>query len=285
MVSPLPFLPIHSFPRSPSHLFTQHSLLLLAYLLPCPLAYLSLQHRGTATTCILPSPAFVHTRVEPAAADLFKPSLFQTRRLQTYNLQTYNLQTSSRAMEEDRPAITNNFLPGVDVAAPSEVATFGGGCFWGVEKLFRQELGSKLKSTSVGYMGGQLEQPTYSEVCQRDTGHAEVVQVEFFTSMVTYEELLHLFFRLHDPTTLNRQDNDLGPHYRSVIFASSPKQKGEALAAVAELQPQFSRPIVTQVVEGLRFWRAEDYHQLHLEKNPGGYCSHRLKTTDERQKL
>ncbi len=145
-------------------------------------------------------------------------------------------------------------------------ATFGAGCFWGVEARFSEIPG--VIDTAVGYEGGTLEHPTYKEVCTDRTGHAEVVQVTFDPSRVSYESLLDAFFALHDPTQLNRQGPDWGSQYRSVIFANSPEQAAEAQAKIAELSASgsFRKPIVTQVVEGQTFWKAEEYHQKYLEK-------------------
>ncbi len=147
-----------------------------------------------------------------------------------------------------------------------EKATFGAGCFWGVEARFSEIPG--VLDTAVGYEGGALEHPTYKEVCTDRTGHAEVVQVTFDPSRVSYETLLDAFFSLHDPTQLNRQGPDWGSQYRSVVFANSPEQANEARAKIAELSASgsFRKPIVTQVMEGQTFWKAEEYHQKYLEK-------------------
>jgi peptide-methionine (S)-S-oxide reductase len=147
-----------------------------------------------------------------------------------------------------------------------EKATFGAGCFWGVEARFSEIPG--VLETAVGYEGGTLEHPTYKEVCTDRTGHAEVVQVTFDPSRVSYEALLDAFFALHDPTQLNRQGPDWGTQYRSVIFTQSEEQTSTAKAKIAELSASgsFRRPIVTRVVEGETFWKAEEYHQKYLEK-------------------
>lgn len=152
-------------------------------------------------------------------------------------------------------------------------ATFGAGCFWGVEAAFRKQPG--VTETAVGYMGGTVENPTYKMVCSDQTGHAEVVDVEFDPSQVSYEELLALFFTIHDPTTKNRQGPDWGSQYRSVIFTYSPEQEAAATQFVAELgnKRQFPRPIVTQIVPAPTFYRAEEYHQRYFEKNGGGHCA------------
>lgn len=153
-----------------------------------------------------------------------------------------------------------------------EKATFGAGCFWGVEAAFRQVKG--VTSTAVGYMGGTLEDPTYHDVCTDRTGHAEVVQVEFDPAQVSYSDLLQVFWDNHDPTTLNRQGPDVGTQYRSVIFYHTPEQKIAAEASKQELAKsgRFRRPIVTEIVPAPIFWRAEDYHQQYLEKRGLAHC-------------
>jgi peptide-methionine (S)-S-oxide reductase len=147
-----------------------------------------------------------------------------------------------------------------------EKATFGAGCFWGVEARFGEIPG--VLDTAVGYEGGELEHPTYKEVCTDRTGHAEVVQVTFDPSRVSYETLLDAFFSLHDPTQLNRQGPDWGTQYRSVVFAESEEQAAAAKAKIAELSAtgSFRKPIVTQVAPATTFWKAEEYHQKYLEK-------------------
>jgi peptide-methionine (S)-S-oxide reductase len=171
---------------------------------------------------------------------------------------------------------------GQNVAAPGpnfrkestkmEQATFGAGCFWGVEAAFRQIQG--VTSTAVGYSGGSVDNPTYQDVCTDGTGHAEVVQVEFDPTRVSYEQLLDVFWTNHDPTTPNRQGPDVGSQYRSVIFYHTPEQKAAALASKEKLERtgRFKRPIVTEVVPAATFWRAEDYHQQYLEKRGLSTC-------------
>jgi peptide-methionine (S)-S-oxide reductase len=153
-----------------------------------------------------------------------------------------------------------------------ETATFGAGCFWGVEVRFQQEPG--VTETAVGYEGGKLDNPTYKDVCTDRTGHAEVVEVKFDPAKVSYQRLLDLFFELHDPTQLNRQGPDWGAQYRSVIFFHSPEQEAAAKATIARLNEQkaFKKPIVTQVVPAENFWRAEEYHQKYLEKRGAVSC-------------
>ena len=147
-----------------------------------------------------------------------------------------------------------------------EKATFGAGCFWGVEARFGEMMG--VLDTTVGYEGGSLEHPTYKEVCTDKTGHAEVVQVKFDNSRVSFDDLLDTFFSLHDPTQLNRQGPDWGSQYRSVIFAQSDEQHAAARARIAEMNASgtFRLPVVTQVVSATNFWKAEEYHQKYLEK-------------------
>jgi peptide-methionine (S)-S-oxide reductase len=147
-----------------------------------------------------------------------------------------------------------------------EKATFGAGCFWGVEAAFRLVKG--VKKTAVGYAGGTTRNPTYEEVCTDTTGHAEVVQVEYDPQEVTYERLLDVFWAEHDPTQLNRQGPDVGRQYRSVVFFHSPEQEKVARASKERLATsgRFKRPIVTEILPAPEFWRAEDYHQQYLEK-------------------
>jgi peptide-methionine (S)-S-oxide reductase len=142
-----------------------------------------------------------------------------------------------------------------------EKATFGAGCFWGVEAEFRELKGAT--STAVGYAGGHTVNPTYKDVCTDTTGHAEVVQVEFDPAQVRYEELLRMFWENHDPTQLNRQGPDVGTQYRSVIYFHSPEQEAAARKSKEELanSGKFRRPIVTEIVPAPEFYRAEEYHQ------------------------
>lgn len=153
-----------------------------------------------------------------------------------------------------------------------ELATFGAGCFWGIEAGFRQVEG--VVDAAAGYMGGTLENPTYHDVCSDRTGHAEVVQVTFDPPRVSYEKLLDVFWQLHDPTQLNRQGPDYGRQYRSAIFFHSPEQEAAARASKAKLQASnlLPRPIVTEITPTATFWRAEEYHQRYLEKNGLPIC-------------
>lgn len=147
-----------------------------------------------------------------------------------------------------------------------EKATFGAGCFWGVEARLSELTG--VLNTATGYEGGRTENPTYKEVCTDRTGHAEVVEVTFNPARISYDSLLDAFFNLHDPTEVNRQGPDLGTQYRSVIFAHSAAQRAEAEEKVAELNASgvFRRPVATAVEPAQTFWRAEEYHQRYLEK-------------------
>lgn len=146
------------------------------------------------------------------------------------------------------------------------LATFGAGCFWGVEEAFRQLDG--VIDTAVGYEGGSVENPSYKQVCTDLTGHAEVVQVEYDPARVSYEQLLDLFWANHDPTQLNRQGPDIGTQYRSVIFYHTPEQQAVAEASKRQVEAsgRFRRPIVTQIVPAETFYRAEEYHQQYLAK-------------------
>ena len=154
-----------------------------------------------------------------------------------------------------------------------EVATFGGGCFWCVEAIFERVAG--VLSVTSGYSGGHVENPDYKQVCTGLTGHAEVVQIHFDPEVVSYYELLEIFFRTHDPTTLNRQGADVGTQYRSVLFYHSEAQKNQAEEIIAELESAgiYKDPIVTKVEPFERFYKAEGYHQEYFENNPNqGYC-------------
>ena len=153
-----------------------------------------------------------------------------------------------------------------------EKATFGAGCFWGVEATFRSIPG--VVSTRVGYCGGKTDNPTYKDVCTDTTGHAEVVEITFDPAQLPYEQLLETFWKLHDPTTLNRQGPDVGSQYRSVIFFHSPAQEAAARAAKERLDKsgKFRNPVVTQIVLAAPFYKAEDYHQRYLEKRGLASC-------------
>ena len=154
-----------------------------------------------------------------------------------------------------------------------EKATFGAGCFWGVEAAFAAIPG--VTATAVGYEGGSLERPSYKDVCTDSTGHAEVVEVDFDPEKVSFEKLLDAFFTLHDPTTLNRQGPDWGSQYRSAIFFHSPEQEQQAMAKIEQLTSAGTfkpKRIVTKVEAAQTFWRAEEYHQRYLEKRGMASC-------------
>lgn len=145
-----------------------------------------------------------------------------------------------------------------------EKATFAAGCFWGVEEAFRK--GRGVLNTIVGYMGGVMKNPSYEEVCTDATGHTEVVQLEFDPRKITYEDLLTVFWNIHDPTTLNRQGPDIGTQYRSAIFYYNEKQKAAAEKSKMQEQKKYKKYIVTEIVPAKEFYRAEEYHQRYLEK-------------------
>ena len=141
---------------------------------------------------------------------------------------------------------------------------FGAGCFWGVEAAFREMPG--VLEVASGYSGGERSQPSYADVCSGDTGHAEVVEIDFDPQRVSYEELLEKFWDLHDPTTPNRQGPDVGTQYRSAIFVHSPEQEAAAIASRERAQARHRQPIVTEVTAASDFWRAEEYHQRYFER-------------------
>jgi peptide-methionine (S)-S-oxide reductase len=156
----------------------------------------------------------------------------------------------------------------------SEQAIFGAGCFWCTEAVFQSLKG--VDKVVSGYMGGTTENPTYMDICNGDTGHVEVIKVDFDPDIISYEELLLVFFKTHNPTTLNRQGNDVGSQYRSVIFYYTPEQKQKALDMIDKLTKElvFDRPIVTDVEPVMEFYRAEDYHQNYFNDNPSKpYCA------------
>jgi peptide methionine sulfoxide reductase msrA/msrB len=173
-----------------------------------------------------------------------------------------------------------HLFPGSAKAATSkthETALLAGGCFWGMENILRSIPG--VLDTEVGYTGGELSSPSYDDVTSGRTGHAESVRVTFNPRVLSYEALLGYFFRMHDPTTLNRQENDVGTQYRSAIFYLSEEQKrvAEAVKASVDKSGKWKRPIVTQIAAAGKFWRAEDYHQDYLVTNPNGYSCHVLR--------
>ncbi len=187
---------------------------------------------------------------------------------------------TEKLKEEGYEKYTSFFKTSLDkkaLPANKSVATFAGGCFWGVEELVRKLPG--VLETTVGYTGGGMASPNYEHVKKGNTGHAEAVQVVFDPQKISYEDLLKYFFRLHDPTTPNRQGNDTGSQYRSAIFYHDENQKRVATQVKEELQKsgKWKGKIVTEIVPVKEFYKAEDYHQKYLQKNPGGYTCHYLR--------
>jgi peptide-methionine (S)-S-oxide reductase len=154
----------------------------------------------------------------------------------------------------------------------TEVAILGGGCFWCLEAVYLEARG--VTRVESGYMGGTTAGPTYEQVCAGTTGHAEVVRLEFDPGVISYRDILEIFFTIHDPTTLNRQGNDVGTQYRSVIFTTSPEQEATARKVMAEMAAVWDAPIVTQVLPAETWYKAEDYHQNYFAQHPlQGYCA------------
>ena len=155
-----------------------------------------------------------------------------------------------------------------------EIAILAGGCFWGMEDLMRKLPG--VQKTRVGYTGGYLKNPTYKDVCTKTTGHAEAIEILFDPSIVSYRRLLESFFQIHDPTTIDRQGNDIGDSYRSHIFTTSSEQREKAFEMISDIESSKKWPgkIVTKVTPAGEFWEAESYHQDYLIKNPNGYTCH-----------
>jgi len=153
-----------------------------------------------------------------------------------------------------------------------KTASFAAGCFWGVEANFREIPG--VNDAAVGYMGGNTENPDYKQICRGDTGHAEAVQLRFDDEQLSYETLLDAFFGMHNPSTLDRQGPDFGTQYRSAVFYHDVGQKDAAAMKIVEVNAsgKWRDPVVTQLGEAGKFWRAEEYHQRYLEKNGGGFC-------------
>lgn len=170
------------------------------------------------------------------------------------------------------PANSQQPAPAPAIPAGAETATLGAGCFWCIEAAYKQ-LDGVISATS-GYMGGHVKNPTYEQVCAKDTGHAEVVQLVFDPKKISYAKILDWFWQLHDPTTLNRQGNDTGPQYRSAIFHHSDAQKSAAEASKKAAQANFPSPIVTEITKASDFWPAENYHQDYYfqNKSRNPYC-------------
>jgi len=174
------------------------------------------------------------------------------------------------ALFSSRAAGSTN-APIMNPTNSTELATLGGGCFWCTEALFQMLPG--VKSITSGYAGGHTKNPTYQQVCTGETGHAEVIQIEFDPRIVSYEKILETFWEAHDPTTLNQQGADVGTQYRSIILYHNPAQKAAAETSKAAAQKNFSRPIVTEIVPLTTFYKGEDYHQNYYRSNPNqGYC-------------
>jgi peptide-methionine (S)-S-oxide reductase len=158
------------------------------------------------------------------------------------------------------------------VSNQTEIATLGGGCFWCLEAVYQELKG--VVAVESGYTGGQVHTPSYAQVCTGTTGHAEVVQVSFDPDVVSYREILEIFFTIHDPTTLNRQGNDAGTQYRSVIYFHSPEQRETARHVIAEMANVWDAPIVTELSPAETYYKAEEYHQNYYRQNPlQGYCA------------
>jgi peptide-methionine (S)-S-oxide reductase len=158
-------------------------------------------------------------------------------------------------------------------AMSHETITLGGGCFWCLEAVYEQVDG--VVAVESGYSNGHVQAPTYEQVCAGDTGHVEVVRVQFDPARISLREVLEIFFVIHDPTTLNRQGNDVGPQYRSGIYWHSPQQETEARAVLAEVNAQVGGRAVTEIAPEANYSRAEAYHQHYFARNPGqGYCAH-----------
>jgi peptide methionine sulfoxide reductase msrA/msrB len=181
-------------------------------------------------------------------------------------------------MESNSVSVASGSGTNATTAAPKrELATLAGGCFWGMEEILRKIPG--VLETKVGYTGGSVPNPTYKLVCTGITGHAEGIQIAFDPAKISYEQLLGYFFRMHDPTTLNRQHNDIGTQYRSAIFYHSDEQRhtAERVKERVNASGKFKKPVVTEITKATEWWPAEDYHQKYLVKNPGGYNCHVLR--------
>jgi peptide-methionine (S)-S-oxide reductase len=154
----------------------------------------------------------------------------------------------------------------------TEIATLGGGCFWCLEAVYQELKG--ISQVESGYTGGQVPNPTYAQVCEGKTGHAEVVRLTYDPAVITYREILEVFFTIHDPTTVNRQGNDVGPQYRSVIYYHTPEQEETAKQVIAEMANVWDAPIVTELAPAGVYYKAESYHQNYYRDNPlQGYCA------------
>ncbi|KAK0631385.1 peptide methionine sulfoxide reductase MsrA [Immersiella caudata] len=183
-----------------------------------------------------------------------------------------------------RPFTQTAMATPVTIPEGAEKATVAAGCFWGVEHLYRKHFGKGLYDARVGYIGGDQSNPSYRAVCSGGTGHAEATQIIYDPTKITYRQLLEFFYRMHDPTTLNSQGPDRGTQYRSGIFFHTPEQEKIAREVTAKANEQwYNGKIVTEILPAKQWWDAEEYHQLYLDRNPGGYeCpSHFLRTFPE----
>lgn len=167
----------------------------------------------------------------------------------------------------------------------AKLATFAAGCFWGTEAAYQKFKDYGIVKTKVGYTGGETTDPSYEAVCSKKTGHAEAVQIIYNPSIISYQQLLKIFWLIHDPTQLNRQGNDLGNQYRSAIFYHDDQQKKLAETSKQEQSSNYNRPIVTEIVAAQTFFDAEDYHQEYLNKHPGGYCHVNLERIEPKEVL
>jgi peptide methionine sulfoxide reductase msrA/msrB len=198
-----------------------------------------------------------------------------------FNLMAQPALTSktNRVMDtKSAPAASGTTAGGTNQPAEKrEIAILAGGCFWGMEEILRKIPG--ILDTKVGYIGGSVPNPTYRLVCTGITGHAEGLEISYDPGKITYEKVLDYFFRMHDPTTLNRQHNDVGTQYRSAIFYTTDEQKAVAERVKEQFNKsgRFKTPIVTEITKASQFYVAEDYHQKYLIKNPGGYNCHVLR--------
>jgi len=210
------------------------------------------------------------TRTSPVAHSLIIASCFLLTMLigcQTPVTQIENFPAP------DAPAPSSDAENNTEGTKKVETATFGGGCFWCTEAIFQQLKG--VKSVKSGYMGGHVENPTYEQVCDKQTGHVEVIQIEFDPSVIRFEDLLHVHWKTHDPTTMDRQGGDVGPQYRSAVFYHDENQKTKSANYKKKLNDQnvFGKPVVTVIEPAKKFWVAENYHQNYFANNPGsGYC-------------
>jgi len=191
------------------------------------------------------------------------------QRVLNFLLLSLGLCAASMALAEPKPSKPN--------PPKTEIATFAAGCFWGTEEFFRKVPG--VVKTRVGYTGGKALKPKYEDVSEGRTGHAEALEFEFDPQKISYEKLLEMFFKFHDPTTLNRQGNDVGLHYRSAIFFHNAQQRKAALDFIKKVDDSkaWKKPIVTKVRAAKIFWEAEEEHQKYLVKNPDGYDNHYLR--------